>query len=148
MASPLDSAEVVGFVLGTTDESAFKRRVRWKALPAIGAALCLRWALVPRFILGVFEGEPASPLEAELLLLAVSADYRRSGVASQLTQALESRFQDRGVNEYRVAVRSWLGPALEFYRRAGFVEETQANVLGAPMTYLTKALTEERNQNL
>ena len=109
-------------------------------MPTIAAALTVRLALVPRFVVGVFEGEPASPLEAELLLLAVRADYRRRGVASQLTETLESCFQESGVTMYRVAVRSWLTPALEFYRRAGFEEETSAQVLGAPMTYLTKGI--------
>ena len=129
---------LAGFILGTTDGPGFRRRVRSQTLPALLRALAFRPAFVPVFAQSVLHREPSSPIAVELLLLAVKGDYRRRHIASDLVRVLEDHLRARGATEYRVAVRSWLTAALEFYRSMGFEVECEAEVLGAAMTYLRR----------
>ena len=131
---------LAGFTLGTTDGERFRRRMRAALLVELALALAPRPALARRFALGLLHREPASVVAAELLLLAVHGDHRRRHVGSDLLGGLERRFLSARVPEYRVAVRSWLAPAIGFYRSLAFEVEAEADVLGAPMTYLRRRI--------
>jgi ribosomal protein S18 acetylase RimI-like enzyme len=131
---------LAGFTVGTTDGGRFRQRMRAGLLVQLALALLARPALARRFALSLLQREPPSPVAAELLLLAVHDDHRRRHVGSDLLDGLERRFLALGVSDYRVAVRSWLAPAIGFYRRLAFEVEAEADVLGAPMTYLRRRI--------
>jgi len=129
---------LAGFTVGTIDGERFRRRLRARLLLPLVLALAVRPALARRFALSLLQREPPSAVAAELLLLAVHDDHRRRHVGTGLLDTLESRFLEAGVSDYRVAVRSWLKPALDFYGSHAFEVEAEASVLGAPMTYLRR----------
>jgi len=131
---------LAGFTTGTTDGERFRQRMRSRLLVHLVQALAGRPALVARFARTLLQKEPTSEVAAELLLLAVHGDHRRRHVGSDLLDALEQRFRATGVSDYRVAVRSWLQPAIGFYRSLSFEVEAEADVLGAPMTYLRRRI--------
>jgi len=131
---------LAGFTLGTTDGERFRRRMRSRLLVQLGFALLARPALAHRFALTLLQHEPPSEAVAELLLLAVHPDHRRRHVGTDLLAALERQLLGAGVAAYRVAVRSWLTPAIGFYQSHAFEVEAEAEVLGAPMTYLRRRI--------
>jgi ribosomal-protein-alanine N-acetyltransferase len=57
--------------------------------------------------------------ESELLLLAVSPNYRRRGVGRKLLQDFLSRARTRGSTRVHLEVREG-NPAIQMYRHAGF----------------------------
>ena len=135
---------VVGFVLASTDVHAFDRHIKRRLLCWFVVALAppARWPLIPAVVSGVFEGEPQPPIPAELLLLVVAPAVRRLGVGRRLVRTLGAAFAQDGISRYRVAVRSHLATARALYTADGFVPEQERLVLGRPMTYLTKRVTE------
>jgi ribosomal protein S18 acetylase RimI-like enzyme len=137
-----DGSEVVAFALATSDRKAFDDFVKPRVLLVLLLALLRRPGLLPPFIGSVLESEVQPPLPAELMLLAVRQDRRRSSYASDLLEELEGAWQRAGVTRYRVSVRSELLAALEFYRARRFVFEQERRVLGRPMTYLVKDLAD------
>ncbi len=57
--------------------------------------------------------------ESELLLLAVSPNYRRRGIGRRLLQDFLGRVRTRGVTRVHLEVRDG-NPAIQMYRHAGF----------------------------
>ena len=131
---------LAGFTVGTTDGGRFRQRMRSRLLVPLVVALAARPLLARRFALSLLQPEPASEVSAELLLLAVHGDHRRRHVGTDLLTTLERRFLAGGIADYRVAVRSWLAPAIGFYRSHAFEVEAEADVLGSPMTYLRRRI--------
>jgi ribosomal-protein-alanine N-acetyltransferase len=84
-------------------------------------------ALISRAIIGfgVMEYEDDA---AHLLLFAVDAPDRRSGLGSQLLAWLEKVALTAGITRIRVEARADNVAALAFYRKHGYVQETE--VLG------------------
>jgi ribosomal-protein-alanine N-acetyltransferase len=60
--------------------------------------------------------------EAEVLTLAVAPDARRRGIAKALLEAACGEIRLRGGNAMFLEVATGNAPALELYRRIGFVE--------------------------
>jgi ribosomal protein S18 acetylase RimI-like enzyme len=138
-----DSAgAIVGLLSGSTDVHAFNAHVKPRVLlPLVTALVSPRgWRYTPMFARSLFEKEPQPAIPAELLLLVVDPRVRRRGIAQRLVAELERSFGTCGIERYRVAVRSQLGVARAFYLAMGFTMEQELKVLGAPMTYLTKAV--------
>jgi ribosomal protein S18 acetylase RimI-like enzyme len=133
--------DMAGFALATTDGAGFRARIRASVWPALLRALSTRPTLLVKFASSLVQREPASTMRAELLLLAVGAEYRRHRTATDLLAVLEDRLRATGAAGYRVAVRSWLEGALNFYCKSGFEREAEAVVLGAPMSYLRRRLS-------
>lgn len=135
-----EAGSIVGFVIASLDVHAFNGYVKPRVLPALAMALLLprHWALTWSVVRGIVEGEPEPYVPAELLLLVVDARVRRRRIGHRLLVELESALAARGVQRYRVAVRSHLEVARAFYRALGFEPEQELTVLGRPMTYLTK----------
>jgi ribosomal protein S18 acetylase RimI-like enzyme len=136
-----DEAEVVAFALATRDRQAFDAFARPRLVPALAAALVRRPLLAPAFLGSVLEPEAQPIIPAELLLLAVRGDRRRSSFGSELLDALEEEWRAAAVARYRVEVRSELAEALTFYRARGFTFEQERDVLRRPMTYLVRHLS-------
>jgi ribosomal-protein-alanine N-acetyltransferase len=63
--------------------------------------------------------------EAHLLLLAVNAARRRSGIGSALLQWLETTAQVAGIRSLHLETRQRSSVARAFYRRHGFAETAQ-----------------------
>jgi ribosomal protein S18 acetylase RimI-like enzyme len=142
LAADADGA-VVGFVLGSIDAVAFNRHMKPRILLHLVAALLTprRVPLLAPMLRGLTDASHGAHVQGELLLLVVDGRVRRQHVGRQLVSALERDFTHAGISGYQVAVRSQLGEARAFYLALGFREETELNVLGQPMTYLTKHLT-------
>jgi ribosomal-protein-alanine N-acetyltransferase len=60
--------------------------------------------------------------EIEILNLAVAPDFRRSGLATLLLREAFSLAHKHGASKAHLEVRASNQPALEFYKRHGFVE--------------------------
>jgi GNAT superfamily N-acetyltransferase len=133
---------VAAAAVGTIDIDAFNRYVKRRVFFALVTSLLspARFRLVPRFVRSLLEPEPLPHIAAELLLLVVDARERRQGIARTLLLAVESAFAHERVSLYRVAVRTELDVARQFYGALGFVAEQELPVLGRPMSYLTKRL--------
>ena len=131
---------IAGFALGSLDVHAFNTHMKPRILGAMVTALLspARVGLAVSLVRMVFEGEPQPPVPAELLLLTVDPQARRSGIGRGLLDALEQAFREQGIQRYRVAVRSQLTDAKSFYEALRFEHEQERTVLGLPMTYLTK----------
>jgi ribosomal protein S18 acetylase RimI-like enzyme len=136
-----DHQAIVGFLEASTDVHAYNSFVKPRVLGKLGLALLspIRWRLVPLFVQQTFRNvEPQPSIPAELLLLVVHPAARRQHIAGRMVAELECTFHDRGIKQYRVAVRTQLAVARQFYQATGFELEQELTVLGAPMTYLTK----------
>lgn len=59
---------------------------------------------------------------AELLSLAVRADFRRTGVAKKLYHELVGQFSRIGVSEFRIIVGGELSEAQRFYEKMGAIK--------------------------
>lgn len=59
--------------------------------------------------------------EAELLLLAVVPDSRRTGIATALLRAVEADGRDAGVRQFHLEVRAG-NDAVKLYTRSGFAK--------------------------
>jgi ribosomal-protein-alanine N-acetyltransferase len=62
------------------------------------------------------------PPEAELEIIAVTPTAQRQGVAVRLFEALSAEFYTAYIKGIMLEVRATNHPALELYRRLGFVE--------------------------
>ncbi len=67
-------------------------------------------------------GSQSVPPEADVMNLAVSPDYRRSGIGQRLLEALINRLTTEGINSLALEVRPSNGAALALYRRFAFAE--------------------------
>ena len=135
-----DGGAVIGFAVSSFDVHAFNRHMKPRILPSLVRALLSpsRAGLVASLARMIREGEPEPPIPAELLLLVVDPGIRRSGVGRRLIAETEQAFARHGIERYRVAVRSHLAAARAFYSALTFEPEQERQVLGRPMTYLTK----------
>lgn len=57
--------------------------------------------------------------KAELYSIAVSPEFRGTGVAARLYRNLRSAFAERGITEFKIVVGDMLAPAQAFYRKMG-----------------------------
>jgi ribosomal protein S18 acetylase RimI-like enzyme len=132
----------IGFCLASSDTGALQHGLRRRLLASILRALLnpARFKLVPRFISSVLEDEPQPYVAAELLLLYVDDMCQRQGSGRAVVEQLETELRKRGVDRYRVAVRTQLTKAKAFYTATGFVFEQERLVLGEPMTYFVRDL--------
>lgn len=108
---------VAGVVLGTTDVAGYYRRVV-RSDPACGMVTAFGLLRRPR-LWRHLRGAPASG--AELIYLAVRPDHHRQGLGRRLVEAFDAAMRERGVTGYELSVNAD-NPAVEFYRRLGFVE--------------------------
>lgn len=113
-----------GFVSGGSGLGPIYRHLL-RRFPALIAAL---WPVIfsPRKLRKIAEvvlhtrKQPEANLpKAELYSIAVSPEFRGTGVAEQLYQSLRSDFSERGVTEFKVVVGDMLAPAQAFYRKMG-----------------------------
>ena len=134
---------IVAFALGTVDVHAFNQFMKPRVLASLLRALMApaRLALIGQLARMSIEGEPQPPTPAELLLLVVDPASRRCGIGGQLLAAMEAAFAREAIERYRVAVRSHLTAAREFYSALDFEYEQERQVLGRPMLYLTKRVS-------
>lgn len=70
--------------------------------------------------------------EADMMNIAVSADYRRQGVAEGLVRSLISELRQRDVSCLTLEVRASNEPAKALYQKLSFVE------VGRRLNYYTK----------
>jgi ribosomal protein S18 acetylase RimI-like enzyme len=115
-----------GFVLATTATSGMFRTVLSRS------GLALLWRVFPRIlarprVVGSLiqaslypQQVPAVPEQAELLVIAVDAPYRRSGCGVHLVKALNAEFARRGTASYKVTVHEDNRQATRFYEKMGF----------------------------
>jgi GNAT superfamily N-acetyltransferase len=129
----MHAGEVVGFLAGCADVRACYRSVLLRG----GFPLALRaasllysrtlWRKLPalvRYPLQQARSETAaaqSATAAELLAIAVKADWRGRGIGATLVRAFESSLQEWHVSRYQVATNSAEPGSNAFYRRSGFV---------------------------
>jgi len=73
-------------------------------------------------VVGYLIGRTAGD-EAEVLNLAVRAEWRRRGVATALLGAAADRFRTRGAENVYLEVRAANSDAQAFYRKMGFAEQ-------------------------
>lgn len=71
---------------------------------------------------GYLPDPEASPLWAELVSMWVAPAGRRQGLAGQLIEAVQQWAAERGCSRVDLWVTHGNDPAIELYRRAGFVE--------------------------
>lgn len=138
----VDSGAIVGAAIASTEVGHFNRFVKPRIFVPLAIAIASpkRWRVLPSLLQSLREHEPAPPIPAELLTLIVDGRRRQQGVGRRLLDALEAEFASERIPLYRVAVRSHLAIARAFYEATGFVFEQQLQVLGRPMTYLTKTV--------
>ncbi len=60
--------------------------------------------------------------EADMMNLAVSAQYRRQSIAQRLVMALEEKLSAAGVHSLTLEVRNSNAPAIALYNKLGFVQ--------------------------
>ncbi|WP_051304764.1 ribosomal protein S18-alanine N-acetyltransferase [Chitinilyticum litopenaei] len=87
---------------------------------SLAGDLCLGWRAS-----GQLQGFAVCQLlagEAELLLIAVTPEHQRQGIASKLFQALGSELDTRQVERIFLEVRASNAPARACYERHGFRE--------------------------
>jgi ribosomal protein S18 acetylase RimI-like enzyme len=134
---------LAGFVTASTDVQAFNAHVKPRIIGPMARALAsprgvwIGWNIVR----SLFEAGPQPRVPAELLLLVVAPSYRRRGIAQRLVISIDDAFRRELIARYRVAVRSHLAVARQFYLATGFEPEQELTVLGRPMTYLTRRVT-------
>lgn len=113
-----------GFVSGGSGLGSIYRHLL-RRLPALIAAL---WPVLfsPRQLRQIAEvilhtsKQPAANLpKAELYSIAVSPEFRGTGVAERLYRNLRSSFAESGVPEFKIIVGEMLAPAQAFYRKMG-----------------------------
>jgi len=117
--------KIVGFVSGGVGMGPTYKRLLAHPIRLIKSLLPS--ALNPKGLIRmleiVFRGAVQSGLEelpdAELMSLAVQAEYRGEGVAAGLYEQLQDRFQSIGVDEFKIVVGQDLRPAHRFYARMG-----------------------------
>lgn len=125
---------VVGFVVGTLREAAYRAAVRKRRIPMALASLArvaTRPALLPR-IIGRFTSmgsDIADPIEAQylrdgaahLVSLAVSSAWTGTGVGTRLVRAFEDSVLSRGQTVvYLTTAADGNEPANRFYRSLGY----------------------------
>jgi len=116
--------DVVGFVAGTSDTSAFYRefatqnflRAFWRLIPAV-----LRPRTWQRLWETLSYGADDHVAPAELLSMAVAPGARGRGVGSRLVTELLGQGAYLGVDTMRVVVGECNKPAIALYTQAGFV---------------------------
>ncbi|MBI5865852.1 MAG: GNAT family N-acetyltransferase [Planctomycetes bacterium] len=134
----LDSSETVrGFVCGTTRLGAVMRGVLlrrgWKF-----AGYLRRWAFSGGLLGRAFEAVfypskmKADLPEAELLSVVVDSEFRGSGAAGGLMDALMGEFRARGVRQVKVMVGARLDRANAYYVKHGFRLAAQISTHGQP----------------
>lgn len=65
---------------------------------------------------------------AELYSIAVSPEFRGTGVAERLYTKLRDEFKARGISEFKIVVGDALVPAQTFYRKVGAVPVSSVEV--------------------
>lgn len=122
-----------GFVSGGTGLGPIYRHLLGR-LPSLVAAL---WPVVfsPRKLRRIAEvllhtgKQPDADMPgAELYSIAVSPEFRGSGVAERLYDRLRSAFAERGIGEFKIVVGDGLAPARAFYRKMGAVPKLRVQV--------------------
>jgi len=68
--------------------------------------------------------------DAELLSISVDPDCQKTGIGSQLLNALENQLLQNGIRKYKVIAGVSLGSANKFYLRNGFVLVSQVMIHG------------------
>lgn len=118
------NGRVCGFVSGGTGLGPVYRLLL-KRLPSLIAVL---WPVLfsPRKLRRIAEvvlhtrKEPAANLpNAELYSIAVSSEFRGTGIAEELYRSLRSAFAERSITEFKIVVGDTLAPAQAFYRKMG-----------------------------
>ena len=69
-----------------------------------------------------YVGSQAVLDEADIMNVAVSPDYRRTGVAKALLEALQTALTARGVHSLTLEVRASNEPARALYTSVGYVQ--------------------------
>jgi len=116
--------DVVGFVAGTSDTSAFYRefgarnflRAFWRIIPAL-----LRPRTWQRLWETLSYGADDHEVPAELLSMVVAPRARGRGVGSKLVTELLGLGVHKGVDTMRVVVGELNDPAIALYAQCGFV---------------------------
>jgi len=142
----VDAGQVVGFVLASADTSALFRRallrrgpaLAWGLLPALLRRPALIGNLLQTFAYPQREGNVDAP--AELVVIAVDAARRNSGVGAALCRALDEDFARRGVARYKVTVNADNAGANRFYRRLGFESAYSFTLYGRQWNLYTRSL--------
>jgi ribosomal protein S18 acetylase RimI-like enzyme len=116
-----DQATTVGFLAGSTDVASLYRTFLWRDGPAAALAcsgrLLRSWR---RVIETLRHGTGGAPAGAELLAIAVSAEYQGRGAGALLVQEFLSEMDRRGQETAHVVVAAGNATAIALYRRAGF----------------------------
>lgn len=128
------NGEIAGFITGGVGMSSIYREMMRKPIRLAGAlapalfnvSRLRRIFEILRY--GGGDSVPANLPGAELLSLAVAPEWRGKGLAEDLYQSLVERFQQRGVDAFRIIVGEALEPAHRFYRRVGAVAAGQVEV--------------------
>lgn len=119
-----DGEQLRGFVSGGTGLGPIYRNLL-KRVPALVLAL---WPVMfsYRKLKRIFEvllhtqhATDNNLPSAELYSIAVSPEFRGSGVAERLYQSLRDEFAARGITEFKIVVGDALAPAQAFYRKVG-----------------------------
>lgn len=74
-------------------------------------------------IVGFVMGTVQRAYQARILALAVAHEWRRQGIATQLTERFLEAFREYGVEEVTLEVRTTNEAAIELYRSLGFEQD-------------------------
>lgn len=123
----IEEGRPAGFVLGSLDSRAlFGRllasgnacRLGWRALPALRRRPGLVGNIAQTFLYP--RKESRAPEKAELIVIALDAQYRKRGYGRKLVEALNQSFARQGVASYKVSVVQARVDANRFYLALGF----------------------------
>jgi ribosomal protein S18 acetylase RimI-like enzyme len=116
-----DQAGTVGFLAGSTDVPALYKTFLWHDGPAAVLAsfgrLLRSWR---RVIETLRHGTGGAPAGAELLAVAVDAQFQGRGAGMLLVEGFLSEMDRRGQETAHVVVGADNATAIALYRRAGF----------------------------
>jgi ribosomal-protein-alanine N-acetyltransferase len=112
-----DAAQASEILLAAREAASWSSQglVEFLTLPGVVALMSERGEKPTGFILGRRTAD-----EAEILNLAVRAEYRRQGEGRALLQELLRRFAKSGVSRVFLEVRETNRGAMAFYEREGF----------------------------
>ena len=122
----LKGDQIAGFIIGNEDTSQMFMQVIRNNFFVLVFHLIFSILKKPLLIKRIFQTflytEKAEnvPEKAELLVIGVYKQFRRTKVGEQLVSALNSTFTDRGISGYKVTVNKLNEVGNSFFRNLGF----------------------------
>lgn len=144
LVAATEADRLVGFILAVTDSRrlfSFVLRHPLRFGPSVARALLRRpWLLRKVLETLAYPRREGASVPAELVVIAVDADRRSSGIGRELLAGLHRELAARGVDAYKVTVHAAMRDSNRFYLTNGFTLDRTFELYGVPWNLYLRRL--------